>query len=412
MEDNKLEKIKYQTTEIPEDLVTDKINDVKPKVAPIQSTSRMLDANKKINTLALAKERMAQATPVKTELKVSSTKLSEYQKYYNKILNKKDESLESIYDAMFDFCYHFNIFYDSVLLRKIVNNKIEDTKLPISYLEALSQNSKYDNRTFLSQLKRTNFEHVYSEDLKLLTFSEEDLKNRQQVMNILGYDPFKNENQEDRPQLYRDLTGMLTENLRKDIAKQKSAIEIVKNYLTLSKYQKKITENLGEGLTKKNQKEIDSMIAMTQKLQSIINSTSKENGFSSNKALGKGGRGVLSEVMNQVETQYYDPGITNFYDQATSKSIAEISNISFKAQLAQVKLAGTDYADILTQQAIIVHKAQETARNALEALRICKSKITKDKLLDELEQEYRRKGISEDDIEQFISREYDMWDGQ
>ena len=51
-------------------------------------------------------------------------------------------------------------------------------------------------------------------------------------------------------------------------------------------------------------------------------------------------------------------------------------------------------------------------KDSLEALRVCKGKITKQKLLEEREGEYRKKGISEEEIQEFISREYKLWDGK
>ena len=320
---------------------------------------------------------------------------------------------DSVEDALFMFCFKRNYYYHQKLLSQLIYvDKINvETDLPDAYLKALSKIPATEGRTFFSQLKRANFEKIYSEDLNLLTLSEDDLKNRQQIINIVGYDPFKDETIEDRPQLYRDLTGLLSDNLRRDITKQKSAIEIVKNYMTISKYQKRVTDLL-QDTENDNQEQFDKLLQMIAKVQAIINATTKENGFSSGKALGKGGRGMLSDVMNQIDTQHYDDGVTNFYDQATSKSIQEIADISFRSQLAQVKLSGTDYADILAQQAELVKKSQRVARDATEALRIAKSKITKEQLLEELEKEYKKKGISEADIQEFISREYNVWDGK
>lgn len=320
---------------------------------------------------------------------------------------------DSVEDALFMFCFKRNYYYHQKLLSQLIYvDKINvETDLPDAYLKALSKIPATEGRTFFSQLKRANFEKIYSEDLNLLTLSEDDLKNRQQIINIVGYDPFKDETIEDRPQLYRDLTGLLSDNLRRDITKQKSAIEIVKNYMTISKYQKRVTDLL-QDTENDNQEQVDKLLQMIAKVQAIINATTKENGFSSGKALGKGGRGMLSDVMNQIDTQHYDDGVTNFYDQATSKSIQEIADISFRSQLAQVKLSGTDYADILAQQAELVKKSQRVARDATEALRIAKSKITKEQLLEELEKEYKKKGISEADIQEFISREYNVWDGE
>jgi len=320
---------------------------------------------------------------------------------------------DSVEDALFMFCFKRNYYYHQKILSQLIYvNKINiETDLPEAYLNALKNIPSIEGKTFFSQLKRANFEKIYSEDLNLLTLSEDDLKNRQQVMNIVGYDPFKDESIEDRPQLYRDLTGLLSDNLRRDITKQKSAIEIVKNYMTISKYQKRVTDLL-QDTENDNQEQVDKLLQMIAKVQAIINATTKENGFSSGKSLGKGGRGMLSDVMNQIDSQHYDDGVTNFYDQATSKSIQEIADISFRSQLAQVKLSGTDYADILAQQAELVKKSQRVARDATEALRIAKSKITKEQLLEELEREYKKKGISEADIQEFVSREYNVWDGK
>ena len=50
----------------------------------------------------------------------------------------------------------------------------------------------------------------------------------------------------------------------------------------------------------------------------------------------------------------------------------------------------------------MVREAQQVAREAKEALRLAKEKIVKQQLLKELEKEYRKKGISEKEIEQFI----------
>lgn len=330
--------------------------------------------------------------------------------YYQEAIDKG----ASAEDALFDYCYRYNIFYDSQLAHHILfSSEKAAEQMPELYIKYLEADPKYSGLTFRSQLKRENFEKVYSEDLSLLALSEDDKKNRQQIISIIGYDPFKEELQQDKPQLYRDLTGLLTDNLRKDITKQKAAIEIVKNYSTIAKYQNRVSDLLkGGDVDPETQETIDGLLAMIAKIQAIINATSKENGFSTGKTLGNGGRGMLSDVMNQVENQYYDDGITNYYDQATSKSIGEVAEISFRAQMNQVKLSGTDYADILSQQAGIVKEAQRVSKDALEALRICRGKITKQKLLEELEGEYRKKGISEDEIQEFISREYKMWDGR
>ena len=204
---------------------------------------------------------------------------------------------------------------------------------------------------------------------------------------------------------------MLTEAMRKDVAKAKAALSIVRGYNNLEKYQKKINEIMkGGSVDEDTQKTLDQYIKVQKTLQDSINTTAEKNNFTV-KGIGNSGRGMLSDVMNQIGEKGIDEGVTNFYDIATSKSIEEIANISFKAQLNQVNLSKTDYADILSSQCVIVRECQKKSKDALEALRLAKEKLVKQQLIEELEQDYRKKGISEDEIKEFVAREYTLYDG-
>lgn len=153
------------------------------------------------------------------------------------------------------------------------------------------------------------------------------------------------------------MTGMLTEGMRKDVAKAKAALAIVRSYNNLDKYQKKINEIMKAGqMDDETQKALDQLIKVSKTLQDSINQTAEKNNFTV-KGIGTSGHGMLSDVMNRVNDYGIDEGIVNFYDIATSRAIEEVANISFKAQLNQVGLSKTDYADILSQQSKIVREA-------------------------------------------------------
>lgn len=334
----------------------------------------------------------------------------------NKIIDYINQNLNlslSSEDIMFEVCFKFNMFYDwrllSTILVKERSSKLTSSVI-LKYVTALKDDSKYSKKDFFWQLNRMNFERLGEENLDLLSLNEEDLKNRQQVISILGYDPFKDEAIGNKSVLYHDLSGLLDESCRKDISRQKAAIIIAKNYLRINQYLKKENEYSDEDVSEENVKKIAFYQEQRVKLQDSTNKLAKENGFSGVKALGQNGRGTLSDVMSQVENKNFDAGITNFYDQATSKSIAEIARISFKAEMNQLKFSDVDYADILAQQADIVHKSQAKAREALEALRIAKEKIKKQELLEEYRKTLKRKGIDEKDIEDFVLQEYDLWE--
>lgn len=323
---------------------------------------------------------------------------------YNELLKKYDNSHKQ---ALFEYCFIKNIGYIGKLVNKVLKNG--EFSVLERYLQEKAKSS-FSDVTFFSQLRQENFEKIYSEDYSISLLDEEDKKNRLQVIEILGYDPFAEDAREDQPQLYRDMTGMLTEAMRKDIAKAKAALSVVRGYNNLDKYQRKINEIMRSGAVDEDtQKQLDQYIKVQKTLQDSINQTAEKNNFTV-KGIGNSGKGMLSDVLNQIEEKGIDEGIINFYDIATSKSIEEVANISFKAQLNQINLSKTDYADILTGQIKMVKEAQDTARKSLEGMRIAREKVKKQELLDELEIEYKKKGIKEEEIEEFIQREYKMYE--
>ena len=313
--------------------------------------------------------------------------------------------------AIFEYCFNHNICYSLSTYKKLKKEKQDDLKLPEDYEEAIKADENYSQVTFFSQLRQENFEKVYSDQEYLFSLSEEDRKNRQTIMEIFAYDPFKDESGSDKSQLYRDLAGMSNEAMRKDVAKQKAAINIVRTYGNIEKYQRQATAITVSGqVDEDTQKQLDQLLKTIANLQNSVNATAEKNNFAV-KGIGSNGRGTLSEVMDEIDMKGIDEGVTNFYDIATSKSIEEVSVISTKALLNQVGLTKTDYADILASQCQIVHECQKKTRQAFEALRLCKEKIKKQKLLDELARDYKKKGIAEKDIEEFINTEYEVKDG-
>lgn len=316
--------------------------------------------------------------------------------------------------AIFEYCFLKNIVFAEDIIDLLTKHGNDETfaKMPQIYIDTINADIRFTGLTFFDQLKMDNFEQIYSEELKLLALTEDDKRNRQQIINIIGYDPFEKNPLEDKPQLYRDLTGMLTDSMRKDIPRAKAAVEVVIGYNNIRKYQDRVNQLINSGqLDEDTQKQLDKHLEMIAKIQASVSSTSEKNGFTNSRALGSNGRGMLSDVMNTIDEHMYDPGITNFYDIATSESIRQISDISVKSMLNQVKLTGQEYVEILAEQNKIVHEAQDKMRALREALRIAKTLIVKDKLIEQLRIEYKKKGISEEDINEFIDRELNMSDG-
>ena len=237
-------------------------------------------------------------------------------------------------DAMFKYCFVHNLVYDHMLARRALILAGEQEADPAAiYRNLVAEDDGLKNLDFFSQLQRENFEQIYSERRAIGGLDEDTAKNRMAVMEILAYDPFKDDDIEDKPQLYRDMTGMLTEGMRKDVAKAKAALAIVRSYNNLDKYQRKINEIMKTGqMDDETQKALDQLIKVSKTLQDSINQTAEKNNFTV-KGIGTSGHGMLSDVMNRINDYGIDEGVVNFYDIATSRAIEEVANISFKAQL-------------------------------------------------------------------------------
>lgn len=317
--------------------------------------------------------------------------------------------------AIFEHCFQYNIPFCEEIYELLTKTKSDSVfeNMPVIYDDTIAADIRFKDITFFDQLQMENFEQVYSETLPTLGLNEESRKDREQIIKIIGYDPFSKNPIEDKPQLYRDLTGMLTDNMRKDIPRAKAAVEVVTGYNNIRKYQDRVNQLINNGnLDDDTQKQLDKHLEMIAKITASVNALCEKNGFVNSKAIGNNGKGMLSDVMNTIDEHTYDPGIVDYYDIQTSQSIRQISDISIKSMLNQVKLTGQDYVEMLSEQNKIVHEAQEKMRALKEALRIAKSLIVKDKLLEELAIEYRKKGISEEDIDEFINREYKLSDGR
>jgi hypothetical protein len=306
--------------------------------------------------------------------------------------------------AFFEYCFRTDLIYDRFAWNSIVSQGSEYADdLPESYETLIKNDPKYEDKTFFGQIKLSNFIDLTQDDLVEDGLTEQDKEHRTKIIKITGYDPFLEYSLEDRPGMYRSLATMLTEDMKNDVPKQKSAISMVQNYTNLDKYQRKLRLMAESGTDDtKDYKDLSDMVV---KMQTSLNQTGKENNFTGSKALS-GGKGTLSSVMDKINQDGIDSGQVDYYDIKTSSSFRQVSEESFHGMLDQVKLQDSDYKDVLAGQCKLVREATKVAWEAREELRLLKAQIKKQALLDELAQEYLKKGLSLKDVNDYLDKEY------
>ena len=310
-------------------------------------------------------------------------------------------------DAFFEYCFVNNEYYDKEFYDGLASSSGSDfaDSLPDVYEKAVEEDPARSGKTFLSEINRANFEKVTAQQIDEEVLSDADKQNRAKILKIMSYDPFEKSDIQDRPNLYRKLATIITEQMRNDVPKQSAAVIVVQNYLNLERYQKRLDDLMKLPPDSETQKSIKELTQTLAQMNSSINQTTRENGFTGGRG-AVGGDSSLTKVMNAISANHIDDGMTNFEDIKLSKSIQNVSDLSAKALLGELKLQDSDYVDIIADQNKIVREAQKSAGVALEMLRMERAKIKKQELIDELTQEYKEKGMSEEDIESFLRKNY------
>lgn len=351
-------------------------------------------------------------------------------KYYEKLLEHFEGNINK---AMFQLCYDFDFYYDQYLIDKLVFWKYHDgsthpdNKFPDTYLKLLTNVGKanpYKGKTLFSQIGYEVFQQIISGQYDFAarkkqieqqkqselekTLSKEDRVHRSKILATYLYDPFEDYHVEEKSNLYRSLFMMLDETIAEDLPRQRAALEIVKNYINLEKINTKLQEVIqSEDSSKEAADNIAKWSEAQAKLAGIIERQARENGFSMRYSGSAGkGSGTLSGVQKELLEGYDDDILTNYYDIKTSTSIKHIADISSKSITEQLELGENDYVDMIKEQKEYIQRITAENDKLAEELRLIKAKLTKERLLRELKQEYISKGIDPEEIDMILEDEY------
>lgn len=316
--------------------------------------------------------------------------------------------------ALFFFCGALDIYYSidvAAQVRKTLDNRL----FILDYLRAMEGNN-YAQKVFADseplRIKQAR-EEIGEAGSKERDLTEEDLKNRREILTVFHYDPFESDEVETRRKLYRDLVTMIDPAMTDDLVRQRAAIEIVRSFARIDEWTAALTEmNRDSKSMMRNAKEIQQLITTKAKETDMVTKFSKDHGFAERYATAKSrGAGTLSAIMRDMEEFDYDDGKVNLYDINTSASMQQAADISTAAILKQLALSEADYVDMLKVQREEVIKLNQEVARLQEENRLIYKEITKQDLLKELADELRKKGLSDDEVYRYILEQIKYDDG-
>ena len=179
----------------------------------------------------------------------------------------------------------------------------------------------------------------------------EFMKNRKDVIRLLGYDPFDGEKLEDQPLLYSQLIGYLDAggDGNDDMMRTSSAITIVRGFLQQAKLDDKLAKVMAN--SNANAAEMKTLLDAKKNISATISQLAEQSCLSLryNKNASKGENTWTGKIKKIKELNLRE-GEVNGFDLMTCKGMQQVMDLSNASILKQLALDESEYSNIIAEQ--------------------------------------------------------------
>lgn len=191
---------------------------------------------------------------------------------------------------------------------------------------------------------------------------EEYHKNRDDVIRLIGYDPFLNEAERDKPLLYSQLLGFLDTggDSNDDMMRISSAISIVRGFLQIEKIDDMIADFMKDPLKAANNVgTIKSLQDMKKNVNSTITNLAAESCLSlkNNKNATKGENTWTGKIKKLKELNLREAEVNGF-DIGTCRGMQQVLEMSDASIMRQLNLDESEWSDMVAEQRQTLIKVQ------------------------------------------------------
>lgn len=263
-------------------------------------------------------------------------------------------------------CYMLDIpFYHTLYDSIVNNNSIFSVGLYLRQINGRQYQYQNFAQTILTrELEKSDKDIV---DDKEKRWSASEIKNRNDVIEMIGYDPFEGYSAEDRRFLFNELVKYFDEDIANDTYKLSQIIQIVNNNNQIRQYDLKISAM--DPL--KDAQNIKLLNAIKASLVSSNDKIAKENEISvknrSNKDVGKN---TLTYLMKDLREKDFKQAEANYYDQLTSAGTQWAANMSLKAIKENTFFDENDVQEVFETQRALIEKLNRELDEAKEKYRL------------------------------------------
>lgn len=180
------------------------------------------------------------------------------------------------------------------------------------------------------------------------------LKNKNDVIRLLSYDPFEKEDVEDQPFLYSQLLGILdsSEDANEDMMRTSSAISIVRGFLQQSKIDDTVAKLMCDiSNIERNSATIKSLQESKGKITSVITSLAQDSCISlKHNKNAKKGENTWTGKIKKIKDLNLREGEVNGFDLETCKAMRQVMDLSNASIMKTLALDESEWSDMVAEQ--------------------------------------------------------------
>jgi len=210
-----------------------------------------------------------------------------------------------------------------------------------------------------------------------IQLTEQDLQIKDDVIRLIGYDPFAGYSNFDQKFLYNELITYLDEDTLDDAFKLSQILQLVNNNNQIRKIDLVISSLSNDTKTLiQNQGEIKSLSSTKSQIVSSTDKIAKENSISvKNRGDKKAGKSTLTYMMKNYREIGFENAEVDYYDQLKAKGMKHAADISNSSLLEQLKFDENDLDNIIKEQRMLIQSLQNELDESLEDNRQLRVKL-------------------------------------
>ena len=200
------------------------------------------------------------------------------------------------------------------------------------------------------------------------------LKNKNDVIRLLSYDPFEKEDVADQPFLYSQLLGILdsSEDANEDMMRTSSAISIVRGFLQQSKIDDTVAKLMSDiSNIERNSATIKSLQESKGKITSVITSLAQDSCISlKHNKNAKKGENTWTGKIKKIKDLNLREGEVNGFDLETCKAMKQVMDLSNASIMKTLALDESEWSDMVAEQRQKIVDLQRDLDKYIEISRI------------------------------------------